>query len=135
MKLTQFIYNFLLKLEKHAKERSEILRGHYIMTVGAYFRPEQLIFLDESAKDERTPCRQYGHSPRNQAAIKKVVFIRETHYTLLPALSLDGIIALDVLQGSCTKEQFRNFILAQVVSLIFILQKFLHIFVLIYAYI
>jgi len=87
------------------------------MTVGIHFQPEQLIFLDESAKDERTSCRQYGYSPRNQAAIKKVVFIRGTRYTLLPALSLDGIIALDVIQGSCNKEQFQNFILAKVVSM------------------
>jgi hypothetical protein len=87
------------------------------MTVGTHFQPEQLIFLDESAKDERTSCRQYGYSPRNQAAIKKVVFIRGTRYTLLPALSLDGIIALDVIQGSCNKEQFQNFILAKVVSM------------------
>ncbi len=115
MELAKYIFN--LKLEKHAKERSEILRGHYIMTVGTHFQPEQLIFLDESAKDERTSCRQYGYSPRNQAAIKKVVFIRGTRYTLLPALSLDGIIALDVIQGSCNKEQFQNFILAKVVSM------------------
>jgi hypothetical protein len=92
------------------------LRGHYIITVGAYFQPDQLIFLDESAKDERTPCRKYGYSPRNQAAVKKVVFIRGTRYTLLPALSLDGIISLEIMQGSCTKEQFCNFILAKVVS-------------------
>ena len=105
------------------KKEVKFLRGHYIMTVGTYFQAEQLIFLDESAKNERPPCRQYGYSPRNQAVIKKVVFVRGTRYTLLPALSLDGIIALDILQGSCTKEQFRNFILAQVVSLIFILYK------------
>jgi hypothetical protein len=88
------------------------------MTIGTYFQPEQLIFIDESSKDERTSCRQYGYSSRNQAAVKKVVFIRGTRYTLLPALSLDGIISLDIMQGSCTKERFFNFILAKVVSLI-----------------
>ncbi|PKB95580.1 hypothetical protein RhiirA5_260323, partial [Rhizophagus irregularis] len=36
-----------------------------------------------------------------------------TRYTLLPALSLDGIISLDIMQGSCTKERFINFILAK----------------------
>ena len=92
------------------------MRGHYIMTIGTYFQPEQLIFLDESAKDECTSCRQYGYSPRNQAAVKKVIFIRETRYTILSALSLDGIISLDIMQGSCTKERFINFILAKVVS-------------------
>ena len=89
------------------------------MTVKTFFQPEQLIFLDKSIKDECTPCRQYGYSPKNQAAVKKVVFIRGTRYTLLPALSLDGIIALDFMKGSCNKEQFQNFILAKVVSLFF----------------
>ena len=86
------------------------------MNIGMYFHPEQLIFIDESAKDERTLCRQYGYSPRNQAAIKKVVFLRGVRYTILPALSLDGIIALDIMEGSCNKEKFRNFILSKVVS-------------------
>ncbi|CAB4491539.1 unnamed protein product [Rhizophagus irregularis] len=102
------------KLEKAVKERSEILRGHYIMTIGMYFQLEQLIFIDESAKDERTACRQYGYSSRNQAAVKKVVFLRGVRYTILPALSLDGIIALDIMEDSCNKERFRNFILAKV---------------------
>ena len=65
---------------------------------------------------ERTSCRQYGYSPRNQAVIKKVVFLRGIRYTILPALSLDGIIALDIMEGSCSKERFHNFILAKVVS-------------------
>jgi hypothetical protein len=86
------------------------------MNIGMYFQPEQLIFIDESAKDERTSCRQYGYSSRNQPAIKKVVFLRGTRYTILPALSLDGIIALDIMEGSCNKEKFRNFILSKVVS-------------------
>jgi len=90
------------------------------MTVGIYFQPEQLIFLDESAKDEHTPCRQYGYSSKNQAAVKKVVFIRGICYTLFLALFLDGIITLDVMKGSCNKEQFQNFILAKVVSLFII---------------
>ena len=86
------------------------------MNIGMYFQPEQLIFIDESAKDEHTLCRQYGYSQRNQAAIKKVVFLRGKRYTILPALSLDGIIALDIMEGSCNKERFRNFILSRVVS-------------------
>lgn len=88
------------------------------MTIGSHFWPEQLIFLDESAKDERTTCRQYGYPPRNKRAVKKVVYIRGTQYTLLSAMSLDNIITLDIMQGSCNKERFFKFILAKVVSLI-----------------
>lgn len=76
-----------------------------------------MIFLDESSKDERTLSRQYGYSLKNTRAIQKVVFLRGTRYTLLPALSLDGILAVDIMIGSCNKERFCNFILTQVVSM------------------
>jgi len=36
-----------------------------------------LIFIDESAKDERSLSRLYEYSPRNICAHKKVVFVRE----------------------------------------------------------
>jgi hypothetical protein len=108
------------KLEKAAKERSEILRANYILTIGTHYNLNQLIFLDESSKDERTLSRQYGYSLKNTRAIQKVVFLRGTRYTILPALSLDGILAVDIMVGSCNKERFRNFILTQVVSIYFI---------------
>ncbi|CAG8752389.1 26696_t:CDS:2 [Gigaspora margarita] len=50
---------------------------------------EQLIFLDESSKDEYTIIRGYGYSDTNTRAIKKVVFVRGKRYTILPALALD----------------------------------------------
>jgi hypothetical protein len=108
------------KLEKAAKERSEILRANYILTIGTHYNPNQLIFLDESSKDERTLSRQYGYSLKNTRAIQKVVFLRGTRYTILPALSLDGILAVDIMVSSCNKERFCNFILTQVVSIYFI---------------
>ena len=81
------------------------------------FQLEQLIFLDESSKDERTSSRNYGYSFANQIAVKKIVFLRGIRYTILPALTVDGFIACDIMKGSCTKERFRTFILSQVVSI------------------
>ena len=52
-------------------------------------------------------------------AIKKNVFVRGTRYTILPALSLQGIIAVDIMEGSCTKEKFKEFVVSQVVSTLF----------------
>jgi len=49
-------------------------------------------------------------------AQKKVVFVRGKRYTILPALTLDGFVAVDVFEGSCDKERFVNFVLDQVVS-------------------
>lgn len=56
-------------------------------------------------------------SYKNQVAFKKVVFLRGTRYTILPALTLDGFIACDIIKGSCSKERFCTFILSQVLPL------------------
>ncbi|RIA84060.1 hypothetical protein C1645_832804, partial [Glomus cerebriforme] len=77
--LSEELYTHLL--EKAAKERSEMLRVNYILTIGTYYNSEQLIFLDKSSKDERILSRQYGYSFKNTRAIQKVVFLRGTRYT------------------------------------------------------
>ena len=97
-------------------ERNEIVRAHYLATIGEYYTRNQLIFLDESAKDERSLSRLYGYSPRNTPAQKKVVFIRGKRYTILPALTLDGFVAVDVFEESCDKKRFVDFVLNQVVN-------------------
>ncbi|CAB4442179.1 unnamed protein product [Rhizophagus irregularis] len=115
------------KLHKIAKERNELLRSAFMAHIGIQYQREQLIFLDESAKDDRTISHRYGYSEINTRAIKKVVFIREKRYTFLPALSLDGIIAMDIMEGGCTKEKFKEFVISQAVcnnlTLLFLLRS------------
>jgi hypothetical protein len=105
-------------LHKTAAERNELLRGAFIASIGQY-RIDQLVFMDESSKDERTMTRLYGYSKVNSRASKKVIFIRGKRYTLLPALTEQGIIAADIMEGSCTKERFKEFVVSQVVSTLF----------------
>src|SRR6266542_1688667 len=102
-------------IQKVVKERSEALRGFYLYNIGINYTSEQLIFIDETAKDERTLTRLYGYSPINTRAKKSIVFVRGKRYTILPALSLEGFIAVDVMEGSCDKERFQTFILTQLV--------------------
>ena len=45
-----------------------------------------------------------------------MVFIRGKRYIILPALTLDGFVAIDIFEGSCDKKKFVDFILDQVVS-------------------
>ena len=92
-------------------ERNELLRSAFIAKIGESYSPEQLIFLDESSKDERSLSRGYGYSFINTRAEKKVVFVRGKRYTVLPALTQEGIVAVDVMEGSCDKMRFREFIL------------------------
>ncbi|CAG8673634.1 7024_t:CDS:2, partial [Paraglomus occultum] len=41
-------------IHKTAAERNELLRSAFIAEIGSDYVPEQFIFVDESAKDERT---------------------------------------------------------------------------------
>ncbi|GES95727.1 hypothetical protein GLOIN_2v1434041 [Rhizophagus clarus] len=36
-------------------------------------------------------------------------------YTILPALSLEGFIAVNIMEGSCDKERFKTFVLTQLI--------------------
>ncbi|GBC10864.1 hypothetical protein RclHR1_09970004 [Rhizophagus clarus] len=74
------------KLQKAATERNELLRNAFIASIGHY-RIEQLVFMDESLKDECTLTYLYSYSDINSRAVKKVVFVRGKRYTLLPALT------------------------------------------------
>jgi hypothetical protein len=104
-------------LHKAASERNELLRSAFIASIGRY-RTDQLVFMDESSKDERTSMRLYGYSKVNSRALKKVVFVRGKRYTLLPALTEQGIIAVDIMEGSCTKQRFKEFVISQVSDII-----------------
>ncbi|UZO06843.1 uncharacterized protein OCT59_027150 [Rhizophagus irregularis] len=105
------------KLHKAALERNDIIRAHYLGVIGEHYTPNQLIFLDESAKDERSLSRLYGYSPRNIRAHKKVVFVRGKRYTILPALTLEGFVAVDIFEGACDRKRFVDFVLDQVVPI------------------
>ena len=79
------------------------------------FKPEQFVFIDETSKGERSLSRAYRYGIKNTRVEKNIVFIRGKRYTILPALTLDGFIATDIMEGSCNKERFQIFILSQVV--------------------
>jgi hypothetical protein len=59
--------------------------------------------------------RVYGYSNRGCRIQGNTIFLRGKRYTILPALSLDGYIAVDIMEGSCNKEKFKDFILSKVV--------------------
>ncbi|KIJ93514.1 hypothetical protein K443DRAFT_645432 [Laccaria amethystina LaAM-08-1] len=80
----------LKKLRRIAKERDEDLRADFVRMMGQY-QPEQIGFLDEFSKDERTLHRRR-------------------------LLSLDGVVASTVVEGSMTREKYLYFLEHSVVS-------------------
>ncbi|PPR00338.1 hypothetical protein CVT24_004359 [Panaeolus cyanescens] len=95
---------------KPAIERDEDDRANYHLIIGSFYEPEQLVFVDESAFDRRVAGRRYVWAPTGNRGRRRDFFIRGIRYSILPALSLDGIIALEVLDEPFTSESFRDFI-------------------------
>ncbi|CAG8617014.1 2299_t:CDS:2 [Acaulospora morrowiae] len=79
------------KIHTMAAERNELLRSAFIAKIGNGYVPEQFVFLDESAKDE------------------------DKRYTILPALTIDGIVAVEIIERSYDKKKFEDFIYTQVI--------------------
>ncbi|GBC16401.2 hypothetical protein GLOIN_2v1435777 [Rhizophagus irregularis DAOM 181602=DAOM 197198] len=62
-----------------------------------------------------TLCRSLQHCGITRKKSKKKGSIyKGKHYTILPALTVDGFIAADIMEGSCDKDRFRTFIITQV---------------------
>ncbi|CAG8807199.1 3505_t:CDS:2, partial [Gigaspora margarita] len=87
-----------------AQERNKRARSSFIAKIRENYTCDQLIFLDESSKDERNLTCYYGYSFIDTCVQKKIVFVRKKRYTILLALIIDGIIALDIIEGSCNRK-------------------------------
>jgi hypothetical protein len=74
------------------------------------------VWLDESSVDDRTNQRRNGWALLGRVCVRRDTFIRGQRFSVLPALTVDGIIALDIFEGSVTKDQFIQFIQDQIVS-------------------
>ena len=103
-------------VSKAALERDENLRVLWRLDMAQYEDPEMFVFLDESAVDNHTVQRTHGWSAEGLPCVKRGTFLRGTRFSILPALSLDGILALDIFEGSVTKEKFLAFLRQYVVS-------------------
>lgn len=102
------------KLKIIAAERNENLRADFIRRMAQY-EPEQLGFLDEYSKDERTSSRRRGRSRKGTRAVKKGVFIRGRRFSVEGLLTLDGMVSNTVVEGSMTRVRFLQYLELEVV--------------------
>lgn len=73
-----------------------------------------LIFMDESAANEKTGDRKRGWSPIGLPAVTTRSLHRSKRWSILPAFTTAGYIAWEIHQGSITREIFNDFIAGQV---------------------
>lgn len=99
-------------------ERSELLRAAYWNRFASLVPgPNMLMFTDETSKDERSHDRLYGYTPVGVRCVQRATWVRGKRISILPVLTLDGIIAYDLVDGSVTSERFVRFVREQVVSI------------------
>lgn len=106
------------QVAREALERNDLLRATWQAAYGDIPK-EYIVWLDESSIDDRTNQRTSGWTARGLACVRRATFIRGQRFSLLPALSVDGIIALDLFEGSVTKERFLKFVREQIVNIFY----------------
>ena len=106
------------RLQKLAVERDEGLRTEWRDMVEELFlgSGEELVFVDETSKNDHTDARRYGYTPAGTRAQFRDVFVRGDRYSLAAALTKDGYIATRAIPGSFDSEEFYSFIVEEVVS-------------------
>jgi transposase len=99
-----------------ALERNDLERSMYMNCfAGVVLDPAMLMFVDEAARNKKTPSRKMGWSLRGRRCVQRRCFIRGQHFSILPVLTLDGIIAHDIIPGSVTSDLFVRFLREHVV--------------------
>ncbi|KAG2754235.1 hypothetical protein P692DRAFT_201666478, partial [Suillus brevipes Sb2] len=97
------------KLRRIAKERNELRRAEFVARMAQY-QPEEIGFLDETSKDERTPGRAWGRAKCGKRAESQQPFVRGSQVSALGLLTIDGMIASAVIEGSFTTVKFIEFL-------------------------
>jgi hypothetical protein len=94
---------------KKAAERNEMLRARWRAEYGD-IPAEYFVWLDESSVDDKTNQRNGGWAPLGRPCVHRATFIRGQRYSVLPVFPCDGIISLDIFEGSVNKERFIQFL-------------------------
>ena len=96
-------------IAKEAVEWNEHLHATWQIAMAQY-DPQQLVFIDKAGVDDQTNFRKNGWAPLGQACVRHTSFLRGQKYSILPALSVGGIVALDIFEGSVNRECFLTFL-------------------------
>jgi transposase len=99
----------LKKLKDIARERNEAARADFIARMAQY-EPDEIGFIDETSKNEKTLSRRRGRARKGTRAEIRNVFVRGVRLTAVGLLTVDGMATSFVVQGSLTRELFLQFL-------------------------
>jgi hypothetical protein len=91
-----------------ALERNKLLRATWQAEYGD-IPADYFVWLDKLSVDDHTNQCTDGWAAIGHACVCHATFIRGQPYSILPALTSDGIVALDIFKGSMNKEKLIRF--------------------------
>ncbi|KIN95883.1 hypothetical protein M404DRAFT_164779 [Pisolithus tinctorius Marx 270] len=102
-------------LHKIAAERDEECHGDFWEQIIANFQGDscEFMFMDETSKDEHTWACHYGHAMSGARVPLSDVLIQGDWYSLVAAMTVNGYIAAEVMEGSYDHDLFCDFITQQ----------------------
>jgi len=104
-------------MRRAALERDDALRAAWLEDTLLRYTADEMVFLDESSKDRHTIFRKYGRSPQGTRPVIQRLQDRGTRYSILPAITVDGYVAVRVVEGSVDGTEFFDFVLNDLVSM------------------
>ena len=82
------------------------------------YNANQLMFLDESAANERTSDRKCGWVPRGVRAAEYLPIKRSERWSILPAYTTNGYLTYEIHQGSFNAVRFNAFVADKLLPLV-----------------
>ena len=102
-----------------ALERDDLLCSAYMNNIADIVtNPDMLMFVDEAARNKKSSARMKGWSLVGERCVERRCFGRGQRFSILPILTLDGIITYDIVPGSVTSERFLQFLRELVVCIL-----------------
>lgn len=92
-----------------AKERNPDLRDDYIER-RSHYKPEQMIFIDESGSDRGIAMLARGYAPNGVTPVQVKRFHRWKRIQILPAYTIDGVIYCEVYEENTDTDMVEAFL-------------------------
>ena len=97
-------------MRRRAAQADPAKQDEFMVRMANYTK-EQLVFCDESAINNKANQRKWGWGPLGHRVPVSTPFIRNPHrWSILPAISTEGYIAIEVLEGGYDTVTFNRFV-------------------------
>ena len=97
------------KLTRQAREALPAELNAYYDRLSVFYQyPSQIIFADETSKDQRAAIRHYAYSPINTPAVVRLPQSRGTRISAFASFTTDGFLAWTTTTGTFDRHEFHR---------------------------